>query len=1357
MLQSENYIFTGLQQDAAVSKQQPQYLIDAHNIRITAREGETLLSITNERGPKELVIKNNIGTNVSITGTILGHCVLNNYLVLFTHEDNTGDKILRIDMSGDNPVMTTLFPKEGNQSLGFDVNHPIETIGNYENKSIQKVYWTDGLNQPRVINIIHAPYTWAGAFDFVPELALNEDVTVEKVTSASGQFQSGVIQYAFTYYNKYGQESNIFHTTPLFCTSFYDRGGSPEDKVSNAFNIRIEGVDNHFDYLRIYSILRTSINAAPVCKRVQDIALEGTSTVSYVDTGVNGDDIDPTSLLYIGGEEVIAQSICTKDSTLFLGNLKINRPSISTIPGFVTNIQNSLGSVSTVSKKITLTSVSTSANYVYSNGLNTQAAGFKNREYYRLGIQAQYKNGKWSEPVWIGDYKVGGPKGLSNYPSSYNYNHLSKIILKYAISSARMKELRDAGYKKVRPVVVFPDVQDRTIICQGVLNPTMFTTNSRTSDKDLYAQASWFFRPFIKDVYNRDDYAGSSTAYNNKICSPFSVHNSLIPYTNINENWDPKAIRSVEVQGWFTVDNQFKVDWGFATLHSPEIDLDSTIHSIDLTGVSLWDVGVARMTSCSSDIDIQTSTPAISNNGSGFTHKSFTDSSSSKGIISGLFYDDYLVDDYDKGNKFRAYDKQRNSAKWLVYPWQRNGSLNNDCNRPANSGSRSAELSKKVISNLRFSESTVWNSGNGITTRTIYDTPQVFDSNEVAIVKIGDGIYEGNIDTLLSSDRGEGSYFAFGTPATLNGVGTVNITDDRVITEFDSISWWKTWSNRIDGADEQGTYKRTYKEGEWKWRKTNSDISDYVPALAIKKDAVRMKYKSTPHIVLKCSAYSNLATTNNPSVLPVVELCRKYNAKTMFGGQTLDALRANVWVPAGKAISTSSTNISLVFEYGDTWYSRYDCLKTYPFTKEDPNQIVEIGSFMLETRLNIDGRYDRNRGQMDNTNMSPTNFNLFNPVYSQRDNFFSYRILDDDFYKLNEFPNQITWSTEKSQGSDIDPWTSITLASVYSMDGSKGKIRSLNTWNDNIYCFQDSGISCVLFNSRVQIPTSDGVPIEISNNYKVEGKRYISDGVGCINKYTICPTPQALYFIDSVGGHLQAINANGLADLSLQKNMVTWLSKQNTSIWKPNDYTTKVFYDKNNNDLYIITKTESLCYNEIVGQFVSYMPYSNSPAMFNIVDKFYCIKNNYLNEMFAGYYNYFFGEYHGYDLTFVSNGSSNGTTPIDKIFNNIDFRADRWSDKLDSILSTECPFDYIRMWDEYQDTGEVLLKNKGNIPSNLKKKFRVWRMQVPRDAHNRRDRIRNTWCKIKLGAAPRYNNGNNGFIQFHDANVQYFI
>jgi len=37
---------------------------------------------------------------------------------------------------------------------------------------------------------------------------------------------------------------------------------------------------------------------------------------------------------------------------------------------------------------------------------------------------------------------------------------------------------------------------------------------------------------------------------------------------------------------------------------------------------------------------------------------------------------------------------------------------------------------------------------------------------------------------------------------------------------------------------------------------------------------------------------------------------------------------------------------------------------------------------MCETRVNIDGRYDKNRGQVDNTVMGPQNFNQVNPIYS---------------------------------------------------------------------------------------------------------------------------------------------------------------------------------------------------------------------------------------------------------------------------------------------------------------------------------------------------------------------------------------
>jgi hypothetical protein len=51
---------------------------------------------------------------------------------------------------------------------------------------------------------------------------------------------------------------------------------------------------------------------------------------------------------------------------------------------------------------------------------------------------------------------------------------------------------------------------------------------------------------------------------------------------------------------------------------------------------------------------------------------------------------------------------------------------------------------------------------------------------------------------------------------------------------------------------------------------------------------------------------------------------------------------------------------------------------------------------MCESRVNGDGRYDKNRGEINNLlNFRPTNFNLINPVYTQSDNFFSYKIIDE--------------------------------------------------------------------------------------------------------------------------------------------------------------------------------------------------------------------------------------------------------------------------------------------------------------------------------------------------------------------------
>lgn len=47
----------------------------------------------------------------------------------------------------------------------------------------------------------------------------------------------------------------------------------------------------------------------------------------YIDDGLHGDIIDPTELLYVGGEEVVFGTMAQKDNTLFLGDIEIKKNS----------------------------------------------------------------------------------------------------------------------------------------------------------------------------------------------------------------------------------------------------------------------------------------------------------------------------------------------------------------------------------------------------------------------------------------------------------------------------------------------------------------------------------------------------------------------------------------------------------------------------------------------------------------------------------------------------------------------------------------------------------------------------------------------------------------------------------------------------------------------------------------------------------------------------------------------------------------------------------------------------------------------------------------------------------------------
>ena len=123
----------GMMRDLDPAKSPNQYAYEIRNLRLTAQEDSTLLALTTEKGNTQYTLSQDI------LGDIVGYCVLNKYITIFTHDTNT-DHIYRLeeDTTATSPTMIVKHLYEGD--LGFNESTKIETKGVYENENIQKVY-----------------------------------------------------------------------------------------------------------------------------------------------------------------------------------------------------------------------------------------------------------------------------------------------------------------------------------------------------------------------------------------------------------------------------------------------------------------------------------------------------------------------------------------------------------------------------------------------------------------------------------------------------------------------------------------------------------------------------------------------------------------------------------------------------------------------------------------------------------------------------------------------------------------------------------------------------------------------------------------------------------------------------------------------------------------------------------------------------------------------------------------------------------------------------------------------------------------------------------------------------------------
>lgn len=287
----------------------------------------------------------------------------------------------------------------------------------------------------------------------------------------------------------------------------------------------------------------------------------------------------------------------------------------------------------------------------------------------------------------------------------------------------------------------------------------------------------------------------------------------------------------------------------------------------------------------------------------------------------------------------------------------------------------------------------------------------------------------------------------------------------------------------------------------------------------------------------------------------------------------IDMLKNRIWVPCGDEIDINDGTTSIKWLEGDTFFQRYDCLKTYPLSNDDYQSVIEIASFMVETHVNIDGRYDTNRGLYDNTYITNTNFNLINPAYSQQNNFFNYQVSTQK-NAVNRFPNTVLWSLNKQNGAEIDNWTKILTSSSMDLDGDKGSLQRLIRWGNNIFAIQNRGISRIKYNDNVALTTKSGAPVEISNSNEVGGKEYITELYGTHDKHCVAVGMDGIYFYDRNNPGIYNVGSDQYGQTHVNN-----LSANTMQTWIEDHDITRVQYDNISGDVMFSYGQNMLAFN----------------------------------------------------------------------------------------------------------------------------------------------------------------------------------
>jgi len=1293
---------------------------------------------------------------------VLGYTNIRDYSILFTtvntnnslSPSNTVGQIWKVLFNSDGTVTATNVQLLYEGVLNFSTRYPITAKAFFINDKYVKVYFSDSYNKVRHFNA-NDPTLFSkqsNQFDLLADVVFVKPQVTQILTG--GNYQSGVVQYAYQLYNKYGTEtvmSPLSNQIPLtsstdgYGTSDAFKGDPIEINTGKAIKIKIGSIDTRFEYIKLYAIHSKVDTISPEIKLIADqkILFKTSSSFEFIDDGFNFlGNITLQEFRNYYKNLFGAESIELQNNRLVAAGLNESFFDISfDARAYRHDIAANQGYYWASERLFTANGTTYSVN-TYANCENGSYATYK-YQYDGATIGGTGPNVSYSF-AWLpmeltaDNLSVGASKGNQQW-SSYSSDFVDNTS--YTNYASPINASQMVGYKRgetYRFGIVFIDSKgrrspakwigdiqfpDNTELVGNAYNPyTVVTSQHLTNSADKIPVG--YYTTSLGDgteSYWYIDFGiiGSTTSRHDW---SITVDGSTRTFTIMTEGYYDIANYMRDVNNWLKSSYAFGGNLLYAIFTEPTVsdpNLSITILVLDKAAHTITAKIMVDTTEYTFTYVAGVSGSTIGSTTTNTHIYNSTDSKPTAKVLYPIFaVKNVPTDEFGNLCSYQIVravrtekDKTRLSQGLLVgarqesynfYPIFGSGSIS----------SRS--------SGVQYGDRTILNSVNTLVN---------FISPEVNFRKLS--VRNTDILSITGSIPTTSRYW-------------INDTKSNIFKVYNIIPMTAVDVTIVDS----GIIKAETDIESPMLQK----VKDYNIYNVVKDNNGDKVGVGGTSMFLATSAIS--ISAGNATDMFIAEI--KRTLTDQYGGSSYYDKLNTEYIDCGHfSAGHSGSQNNLVFG-GDTYIAYFDFLRCAWRNKLDNRGSTERNEVLyipVETSINLDYRYDNCFSKLsliDPTNVkyvqefagdysgivgstdpkNPSNYYqeydlyLENLVYSKPNSLNKYLAKPYEL-ETEETDCMIRVSEEFDYNNMVDQLLNFLPQNFKIVETQYGKINHIMTSTDSILFFQDKAIGVVPISERSVIQDTNGIGLVLGTGDIIGKFKYLSKNSGTRHKSSICETDFGIYYFDSqtkslnhISKELENVTFTGGLMSYMNTNIADGLLDDNNVL---NNYGFLTAYNKNYNTLYFTVLNNStkwtVSYNENTKSFISFHTYTPSIYILDPYGNLHSEDPSTLGTFYChnkGDYGKYYGSYANSYITSLVGGKT------DKKFANISFNVDIGKTSLSSATNTYRVSDTIsklQFWNSYQTTADLTTVVYPTAPSaeqiQLRNKFANWRTIIP--------------------------------------------